>query len=104
MVRGGGARTDLACFDTEVVALAIATCTVPVVTGVGHETDRSIADEVCYYAAKTPTAAAAFLVERVTEYPRHGGAVLGPGRQHRRCGHSAAGRRWRRRAHGSGRR
>ncbi len=68
VVRGGGARTDLACFDTEVVALAIATCTVPVVTGIGHETDRSIADEVCYYAAKTPTAAAAFLVERVTEY------------------------------------
>ncbi|MGE3621415.1 MAG: exodeoxyribonuclease VII large subunit [Acidimicrobiia bacterium] len=65
LVRGGGARTDLAAFDTEVVARAIAGCPHPVVTGVGHEVDRTVADEVAHTAAKTPTACGALLVERV---------------------------------------
>jgi exodeoxyribonuclease VII large subunit len=43
---------------------------VPVVTGIGHETDRSIADEVAAVAEKTPTAAAGWLVARVAEYAR----------------------------------
>ena len=51
LVRGGGARTDLAAFDDERIARAIATCPVPVLTGIGHEVDRSVADEV----AHTPT-------------------------------------------------
>jgi exodeoxyribonuclease VII large subunit len=65
LVRGGGARTDLAAFDSEAVARAIAACPVPVVTGVGHEIDRSVADEVAAVATKTPTAAAAEIAERV---------------------------------------
>ena len=48
MVRGGGSRTDLAPFDGEVIARAIALAAVPVVTGIGHEVDRSIADEVAH--------------------------------------------------------
>lgn len=68
VVRGGGARTDLAAFDDEQVARAIARCPVPVLTGVGHETDRSVADEVAHTVAKTPTAAAQLLVERVAEF------------------------------------
>jgi exodeoxyribonuclease VII large subunit len=68
VVRGGGARTDLATFDDERVARAVAACSVPVLTGIGHEVDRSVADEVAHTAAKTPTACAALLVERVGAY------------------------------------
>ncbi len=64
LVRGGGARTDLAAFDTEQVARAIAACPVPVVTGIGHEIDRTVADEIAHSAHKTPTAAAAAVAER----------------------------------------
>jgi exodeoxyribonuclease VII large subunit len=62
VVRGGGATTDLAAFDDEVVARAIAACRHPVVTGIGHEVDRTVADAVAHTAAKTPTAAAQHLV------------------------------------------
>jgi exodeoxyribonuclease VII large subunit len=67
VVRGGGARTDLAAFDDEAVARAIAGCPVPVITGIGHEVDTSVADEVAHTAAKTPTACAQLLVTRVGE-------------------------------------
>jgi exodeoxyribonuclease VII large subunit len=67
VVRGGGARTDLAAFDDEAVARAIAACPVPVLTGVGHEVDSSVADEVAHTSAKTPTACAQLLVARVAE-------------------------------------
>ena len=62
VVRGGGARTDLVAFDREEVARAVANAPVPVVTGVGHEIDRTIIDEVAHEAQKTPTAAAVFIV------------------------------------------
>jgi exodeoxyribonuclease VII large subunit len=65
LVRGGGSRTDLATFDAERIARAIAAYPVPVITGVGHEIDASVADEVAHTACKTPTAAAALLVEEV---------------------------------------
>jgi exodeoxyribonuclease VII large subunit len=65
--RGGGTRTDLAAFDDEAVARAIASCPVPVLTGVGHEVDTSVADEVAHTSAKTPTACAQLLVARVAE-------------------------------------
>ena len=68
VVRGGGARTDLAAFDHERVVRAIARCERAVVVGVGHEVDRSVADEVAHTSAKTPTAAAAVLVEAVTRF------------------------------------
>lgn len=68
VVRGGGARADLAAFDGEVLARTIATCRVPVLTGVGHEVDRSIADDVAHRAYKTPTACAAGLVHAVRAY------------------------------------
>ncbi|MDP8953456.1 MAG: exodeoxyribonuclease VII large subunit, partial [Actinomycetota bacterium] len=65
VVRGGGARTDLAAFDGERLARAVAAMSVPVVSGVGHEIDTSVVDEVAHTACKTPTACAALLVERV---------------------------------------
>ena len=68
LVRGGGARTDLRAFDDERVARAIATCPVPVLTGIGHEIDRAVADEVAHRAEKTPTACAQALVAMVAAY------------------------------------
>lgn len=67
VVRGGGARTDLAAFDHEVTARAIAACPVPVWVGVGHEIDRTVADEVAHSTFKTPTACAAHLVTKVRD-------------------------------------
>jgi exodeoxyribonuclease VII large subunit len=68
LVRGGGARTDLAAFDDERIARAIAACPVPVLTGIGHEVDRSVADDVAHTAHKTPTACAHALVLRVRAF------------------------------------
>ena len=67
LVRGGGSRSDLAAFDHEAVARAIARCPVPVVVGIGHEIDTSVADMVAHTAAKTPTAAAQVIVGAVSE-------------------------------------
>ncbi len=68
LIRGGGSKSDLATFDGEAVAYAIARSAVPVWTGLGHEIDRSVADEVAHRAFKTPTACAAALVELVTAH------------------------------------
>lgn len=68
IVRGGGSRSDLAPFDAESVAREIAAMPVPVLTGIGHEIDRTVADEVAHTTCKTPTACAQVLVERVREF------------------------------------
>ena len=58
ILRGGGSELDLACFDDEELAVAIATCPVPVVTAIGHDKDVHIADMVAGISVKTPTALA----------------------------------------------
>ena len=64
LVRGGGSRTDLVAFDSERLARAIAALDVPVVTGVGHEIDSCVVDDVAHASCKTPTACAAAVIER----------------------------------------
>lgn len=68
LVRGGGDRGDLATFDNEVIARSIASCPVPVLVGIGHELDSTVADRVAHTSLKTPTACAAVFVHRVAEF------------------------------------
>jgi len=68
VIRGGGGRSELAVFDHEPIALAIAESPLPVLTGIGHEVDHSVADAVAHLALKTPTACAAALAERVAAF------------------------------------
>jgi exodeoxyribonuclease VII large subunit len=65
LIRGGGSRTDLAAFDSRAIAEAIARAPFPVLTGLGHEIDRAIADLTAHSAFKTPTKVAEFLIERM---------------------------------------
>ena len=67
VTRGGGSRTDLAAFDSRSIAEAIARSPIPVVTGLGHQIDESVADRVAHTALKTPTKAAEHLVGTVSE-------------------------------------
>lgn len=67
VVRGGGSRSDLAAFDSRLIARAMARCPLPVLCGLGHEIDRTIADLVCHTSLKTPTMVAEFLAARVLE-------------------------------------
>lgn len=68
VMRGGGSKGDLEQFDDEQLALAIANCRLPVFTGIGHEIDSSIADEVAHTACRTPTACADEVIEMVAAY------------------------------------
>ena len=63
LLRGGGSELDLACFDDYDLAVAIATCPVPVVTAIGHDKDVHIADMVAHVSVKTPTALADLFLE-----------------------------------------
>ena len=67
LIRGGGSQTDLSCFDDYKIAAAIGHSPLPVLTGIGHERDESIADLVAHTRLKTPTAVAGFLIDRFRE-------------------------------------
>ena len=67
IIRGVGATTDLTCFDDYALAALCAQFPLPILTGIGHTRDVSVLDMVAFQALKTPTAVAAFLVERMDE-------------------------------------
>ncbi len=68
IIRGGGAKTDLACFDSYWLAYHITQFPLPVITGIGHERDDSIADLVANTRLKTPTAVASFILQKAEEF------------------------------------
>ena len=77
IIRGGGASTDLSCFDDYVLASHCAQFPLPILAGIGHTRDVSVVDMVVHTSVKTPTAAAEWLVERVAEQvERVGGLQL----------------------------
>ena len=67
IIRGGGSQTDLSWFDNYNIAYHITQFPLPVITGIGHEKDLSVADMVACRALKTPTAVAGFLIECMNE-------------------------------------
>ncbi|MBF8962844.1 exodeoxyribonuclease VII large subunit [Pontibacter sp. FD36] len=68
IIRGGGSQTDLGCFDDYKVAAAIGNAPLPVITGIGHERDESIADLVAHTRQKTPTAVANYLIDKARSF------------------------------------
>ena len=67
LIRGGGSRSDLNCFNAYRLCAHVAQFPLPVITGIGHDKDTSVADMVAHTALKTPTAVAGWLVERMAE-------------------------------------
>ena len=67
IIRGGGATSDMSGFDTLSLSENVANFPLPVITGIGHDRDESVLDMVSHTRVKTPTAAAAFLVDHLEE-------------------------------------
>ncbi len=67
VIRGGGSRSDLNCFDSYRLCNHLAQFPLPVITGIGHDKDVSVADMVAHTSLKTPTAVAGWLVDRMVE-------------------------------------
>ncbi len=68
ITRGGGSIAELSCFDSEKIAFEIAQSSIPVLSGIGHEINTTVTDLAAHTFAKTPTAIAKFLVERLKEF------------------------------------
>ena len=67
IIRGGGASTDLTCFDDYTLASHCAQFPIPIITGIGHTRDVSVVDMVVHTSVKTPTAAAEWLIARIAQ-------------------------------------
>ena len=65
IIRGGGATSDMSGFDTLALAENVANFPLPIITGIGHDRDESILDMVSHTRVKTPTAAAALLIDHL---------------------------------------
>lgn len=71
IIRGGGASADMSGFDTLALAENVANFPLPIITGIGHDRDESILDMVSHTRVKTPTAAAAFLIDHLAGVLAH---------------------------------
>ena len=71
IIRGGGSTTDLSGFDTLALAENVANFPLPIITGIGHERDKSILDIVACVSVKTPTAVAEFLIANLAQTAEH---------------------------------
>ena len=68
LIRGGGSQSDLACFNSYRLCAHVAQFPLPIVTGIGHDKDESVADMVAAQRLKTPTAVAAWIGEQMAEF------------------------------------
>ncbi len=68
IIRGGGSQADLSCFNSYELSAHIAQFPIPVLTGIGHDKDESVTDIVAHTQLKTPTAVAAYLIERASQF------------------------------------
>lgn len=68
IIRGGGSKTDLSYFDSYDLAFYLSQFPMPIITGIGHERDESVADIVAHTSLKTPTAVAGFLIEKASNF------------------------------------
>ncbi|OFX48402.1 MAG: exodeoxyribonuclease VII large subunit [Bacteroidetes bacterium GWA2_30_7] len=68
IIRGGGSKSDLSWFDNYWIAYNISQFPIPVITGIGHEQDDTIADMVAFMRLKTPTAVADFIIEKCLDF------------------------------------
>lgn len=71
VIRGGGARMDLLAFDDEQLCQTAAQLSLPIIVGIGHETDEVLLDYVAHLSLKTPTAVAAFILDRSARLEGH---------------------------------
>lgn len=71
IIRGGGASADLASFDSYEMALNVANFPLPIITGIGHDRDQTVLDRVAHTSVKTPTAAAALLIDLLSQQLTH---------------------------------
>ena len=68
ITRGGGSIADLSWFDSQMIAEAVASSKIPIISGIGHEINTTVTDLAAHTFAKTPTAVAAFLIHRIEEF------------------------------------
>ena len=68
IIRGGGSKSDLSCFDSYELAFHVSQFPLPVITGIGHEQDDTITDMVAHTRLKTPTAVAGFLIDSLASF------------------------------------
>lgn len=76
IIRGGGASTDMSCFDDYNLASHCAQFPLPIIAGIGHTRDVSVVDMVVHTSVKTPTAAAEWFIERVAEQVERVGSLM----------------------------
>lgn len=68
VIRGGGSQSDLACFNSYRLCSHLAQFPLPIVTGIGHDKDQSVADLVAAISLKTPTAVAGYLIDLMADF------------------------------------